>query len=134
MRPFTTNASNKSRALVEKIVNKIEGLTKPRKYFMISIIILYLSMRSRYTFKGMERYGAKCEKTYRLQFEQRFDFLSFNVSLRVILVVVYICRVKKQIRWLLWCSPLKISTPLSLWSTIRCQWHRAFTQYSDFQL
>ena len=81
MRPFTTNASNKSRALVEKIVNKIEGLTKPRKYFMISIIILYLSMRSRYTFKGMERYGAKCEKTYRLQFEQRFDFLSFNVSL-----------------------------------------------------
>ncbi len=81
MRLLSKTASNKSQALVEKIVNKIEGLSKPRKYFMISIIILYLSMRGRYTFKGMERYGDKCEKTYRLQFEQRFDFLSFNVTL-----------------------------------------------------
>lgn len=77
----TTNASNKSKALVEKIVNKIEGLKKPRKYFMISIMILYLSMRGRYTFKGMERYGDKCEKTYRLHFEEEFDFLAFNIAL-----------------------------------------------------
>ena len=81
MRNFTKNASSKSKALVEKIVNKLEGLKQPRKYFMISIIILYLSMRGRYTFKGMERYGDKCEKTYRLHFEQRFDFLEFNVEL-----------------------------------------------------
>ena len=77
----TKNTSNKSKALVGKIVNKIEGLSKPRKYFMKSIIILFLSMRGRYTFKGMERYGNKCEKTYRLNFEQRFDFLSFNIEL-----------------------------------------------------
>ena len=38
-------------------------------------------MRGRYTFKGMERYGDRCEKTYRLQFEQKFDFLSFNLEL-----------------------------------------------------
>ena len=81
MRTPTNNASNKSKALVEKIVNKIEGLKKPRKYFMVSIIILYLSMRGRYTFKGMERYGDHCEKTYRLHFEQDFDFLSFNLEL-----------------------------------------------------
>ena len=66
---------------MEKIVNKIEGLKKPRKKFMISIIILYLSMRGRYTFKGMERYGGKNEKTYRLQFEETFDFLDFNLQL-----------------------------------------------------
>lgn len=29
----------------------------------------------------MERYGANCEKTFRLQFEQRFDFLTFNIEL-----------------------------------------------------
>ena len=81
MRLQTRNASNKSKALVEKVINKIEGLKKPRKYFMISIIILYLSMRGRYTFKGMERYGDKCEKSYRLHFEQKFDFLTFNVEL-----------------------------------------------------
>ncbi len=81
MRLQTRNASNKSKALVEKVINKIEGLKKPRKYFMISIIILYLSMRGRYTFKGMERYGDKCEKSYRLHFEQKFDFLKFNMEL-----------------------------------------------------
>ena len=81
MRLQTKTASNKSKALVEKIINKIEGLKKPRKYFMISIMILYSSMRGRYTFKGMERYGDKCEKTYRLQFEQQFDFLSFNLEM-----------------------------------------------------
>lgn len=81
MRLLSKHASNKSKALVEKIVNKIEGLKKPRKYFMISIIILYLSMRGRYTFKGMERYGDKCEKSYRLHFEESFDFLGFNLEL-----------------------------------------------------
>jgi len=75
------NASSKSRALAEKIVNKMEGLTKPRKKFMISIMILYLSMRGRYNFKGMERYGDYCEKTYRLQFEKDFDFKKFNIAL-----------------------------------------------------
>lgn len=81
MQLLTNNASSKSKALAEKVVNKIEGLKKPRKNFMISIIILYLSMRGRYTFKGMERYGAKCEKSYRLHFEQGFDFLDFNLEL-----------------------------------------------------
>jgi len=81
MRTPRKNTSHKSRALVEKIVNKIEGLKKPRKKFMISIIILFLSMPGRYTFKGMERYGDKCEKSYRLHFEQAFDFLRFNIEL-----------------------------------------------------
>jgi len=81
MRLLSKHASNKSKALVEKIVNKIEGIKKPRKYFMISIIVLFLSMRGRYTFKGLERYGSKCEKTYRLHFEEDFDFLRFNLEL-----------------------------------------------------
>jgi hypothetical protein len=40
-----------------------------------------MSMRGRYTFKGMERYGDRCEKSYRLHFEKKFDFLKFNVKL-----------------------------------------------------
>ncbi len=66
---------------MEKLLNKMEGLKKPRKYFMVSVIILFLSMRGRYTFKGMQRYGKKNEKTFRLQFESKFDFLSFNSAL-----------------------------------------------------
>ena len=70
-----------SQALVCKILNKLEGLSKPRKKFIKSIMFLFLSMRGRYTFKGMERYGTHCEKTYRLHFEQMFDFMSFNLEL-----------------------------------------------------
>ena len=81
MQLSTNDASGKSKALVETILNKIDGLNKPRRNFMISIIILYLSLRGRYTFKGMERYGNYCEKTYRLQFEKTFDFLRFNSEL-----------------------------------------------------
>jgi hypothetical protein len=81
MRLSQTDASSKSRTLVETIVNKIEGLSKPRRHFIISVFILYLSMRGRYTFKGMERYGEYCEKTYRLHFETDFDFLRFNIAL-----------------------------------------------------
>jgi len=73
--------SNKSKTLIEKVLNNIEGLKKPGKKFMVSIIILYLSIRGRCTFTGMARYGDKNEKTYRLQFEKSFDFLEFNLEL-----------------------------------------------------
>lgn len=66
---------------MDKILKKIDGLTKPRKKFIISIMILYLSMRGRYNFKGMARYGTYNEKSYRLQFEKDFDFLKFNLEL-----------------------------------------------------
>lgn len=81
MRLNTNQASDKSQALVSKILNKIEGLSKPRKIFMESAIILFLSLRGRHTFKGMERYGDYCEKTYRLHFEKPFDFLNLNIAL-----------------------------------------------------
>ena len=42
---------------------------------------LYMSLRGRYTFKGLSRYGSYSEKMYRLWFEKPFDFLGFNISL-----------------------------------------------------
>lgn len=81
MRLITTDVSHQSEALMSKVLNKLEGLKKPRKYFIIHIMSLYLSIRGRYTFQGMSRYGDMCEKSYRLQFEQSFDYLSFNIEL-----------------------------------------------------
>lgn len=66
---------------MRKVLNKLEGLNKPRKYFIIHIMNLYLSIRGRYTFQCMSRYGNKYEKSYRLQFEQSFDYLAFNIEL-----------------------------------------------------
>ena len=81
MQLLPNNPSDQSKTLTEKILNKIEGLSKPSKNFFINTIFLFLSMRGRYTFKGFERYGQYCEKSYRLHFEKEFDFLVFNVEL-----------------------------------------------------
>jgi len=81
MQLITTDVSHQSKALIGKVLNKLQGLNKPRKYFMIHIMSLYLSIRGRYTFQGLSRYGGKCEKSYRLQFEKPFDYLAFNIEL-----------------------------------------------------
>ena len=81
MRTTHKNASSKGKALIDAILENIPGLGKPRKSFIVSILILYLSMRGRYNFSAMSRYGGYCEKTYRLQFEKEFDFFGFNIEL-----------------------------------------------------
>ncbi|MFQ5447882.1 MAG: transposase [Saprospiraceae bacterium] len=81
MQLLHNHASSKSKALVEAIIENIPGLSKPRKAFIVSTIVLFLSIRGRYTFTGMSRYGEKSEKTYRLQFEKDFAFLDFNIEL-----------------------------------------------------
>lgn len=80
MRLQTNNASNKNKAFVEAMLAKFPGMSKPRRKFLISIFVLYLSMRGRYTFLGMARYGTYCEKSLRLHFEQSFDFFKFNIQ------------------------------------------------------
>jgi hypothetical protein len=81
MRVPNHRTSSKSKALAGKIINKLEGVTKPSRNFFISTIILFLSMRGRYNFKGMQRYGRYNEMTYHNQFNKDFDFLSFNIEL-----------------------------------------------------
>ncbi len=81
MQLLKDRTSSKSKALAGKIVNKLDGVTKPSRKFFISTIILFLSMRGRYNFKGMQRYGDYNEMTYHNQFEKGFDFLSLNVEL-----------------------------------------------------
>jgi hypothetical protein len=81
MRLHTNDASNKNKVFVEAIIETIPDLSKPRQKFMIFIFVLYLSLRGRYTFLGMQRYGEYCEKTLRLQFEKPFDFFKFNIKI-----------------------------------------------------
>lgn len=81
MQLLKRNASNKSKALIGKILNKLECVTKPSKKFFVSTLILFLSMRGRYNFKGMSRYGEYSEMTYHNHFSKGFDFLTFNIEL-----------------------------------------------------
>jgi len=81
MRLRTNDASNKNKVFVEAILDTISEMSKPRRKFMVFIFVLYLSLRGRYTFLGMQRYGKYCEKTLRLQFEKSFDFFKFNIKI-----------------------------------------------------
>lgn len=64
--------------LVTDILNKINGLSRIRKKFLVHIFVLFLSIRGRLNFMNMSRIGKYCEKTCRTHFEQPFDFFVFN--------------------------------------------------------
>ena len=61
-------------------VTKIK-LNKCRRDFMIEIFMLYLSIPSRINFLQLGRYSLFGEQRFRRQFEESFDFFSFNKAL-----------------------------------------------------
>lgn len=75
------NAFTLSQELLTKILNKMLGLNKRRKEFIIHILLLYWGIRGRYTFLNLSRYGKYHEWSYRRQFEKDFDWLGFNAEL-----------------------------------------------------
>lgn len=64
--------------IIANILDKMPGQTKVGKKFMINLFILILSMRGRINFTNMSRIGAYSEKTYRLHYENSFDYFTFN--------------------------------------------------------
>lgn len=75
------DAFNKSESLIGAIIEKMSGLNKARKKFLITLFMLYLGLRGKYNFLNMSRYGEYTEQTYRNQFEKKFDFIGFNTEL-----------------------------------------------------
>lgn len=72
---------NLSQRLLSNILHAMGGMNKKRKEFMRSIFLLLLGLRGRHNFLNLSRYGSYCEKSYRLHYEQDFDFLRFNLML-----------------------------------------------------
>ena len=64
--------------LIDTILRKMSGVGKWQSEFFKHIVVLYLSLRGRYTYTNMSRYGGKAESTYRSNFNKGFDFLSFQ--------------------------------------------------------
>jgi len=74
----TLDASKKSEALIVTMIEKMQGINKSRKEFLIRIFMLFMGLRGRYNFLNMARYGSYSEQTYRNNFQKRFDFKNFN--------------------------------------------------------
>lgn len=77
----TLDASKKGEALIVAMIEKMAGINKSRKNFMIKIFMLFMGLRGRYNFLNMARYGGYSEQTYRNNFQKRFDFMNFNSRL-----------------------------------------------------
>ncbi len=63
------------------ILDKMPGINKWRRRFIVESFLLLLSIRGRINFLQLGRYGRYNECTYRAGFEKDFDFLSFNKHL-----------------------------------------------------
>lgn len=63
---------------IKEILSKIGIKSKVKIKFMIKILILNLSIQSRFNFANMERYGDYTVKTYRDNFKKDFPFFEFN--------------------------------------------------------
>ena len=67
--------------LTTRILNKISGIDKRRRDFIIHLFTLWLSIRGRYNYINLARYGKYREETYRNNSGRSFPFLAFNRKL-----------------------------------------------------
>ena len=61
--------------LSNKSFNKLK---QTRKDFIVNVLWPILSIKGKINFLQLGRFSKQCEQTYRNQFEQKFDFFSFN--------------------------------------------------------
>ena len=66
---------------INNILEKMTGVAKPQKKFLMTLILTILLMRGKVNFRNMSRYSDRHEKTYSRQFRQPFNFADFNKQL-----------------------------------------------------
>jgi hypothetical protein len=68
----------KAETFILAILQKMTGTGKVQRKFLVHIIGLLLSIRGRFNYLSMARYGIYNHLSYRLNFSKFFDFKSFN--------------------------------------------------------
>lgn len=66
---------------INTILEKIPGVAKPQKRFLVTLFLTILLMRGKVNFRNMSRYSDLNEKTYSRQFRKPFAFAEFNKQL-----------------------------------------------------
>lgn len=67
--------------IINNILNKMSGVAKPQKKFLVTLFMTILLMRGKVNFRNLSRYSDLSEKTYSRQFRCSFDFAEFNERL-----------------------------------------------------
>lgn len=64
--------------VVARILDRMNGITKPQRKFLLTLFVTMLVTRGRLTFLNLSRHSALDEKTYRRHFQKAFSFVAFN--------------------------------------------------------
>lgn len=64
--------------LIETILSKMTGISKPQSKFLFKALTAFLSVNGKLTFSNMSRYIGISERTFTRQFSKVFDFAKFN--------------------------------------------------------
>jgi hypothetical protein len=63
---------------ITNILEKMPGVAKPQKKFLVTLFLTILLMRGKVNFRNMSRYSDLNEKTYSRQYRKPFDFANFR--------------------------------------------------------
>jgi len=78
---ITQDAFTRGINLIDTILQKMSGLNARRVKAIKEILMLFISFRGRMNFEQMGRQGHLNEKSYRLHFSKKFDWMLFNKQL-----------------------------------------------------
>ncbi len=77
----TIKGNNIYKTHINSVLEKMSNINNWRKDFINETFILFLCIKGRINFLQLARYGKHKEQRYRQQFENPFDFLTFNKEL-----------------------------------------------------
>jgi|SRR5919198_1503404 hypothetical protein len=64
--------------IVTRILERIDGMGKWQRKFLLNLFVAILATHSRINFLNLSRHSSLNEKTYRRGFRRKFDFVRFN--------------------------------------------------------
>lgn len=67
--------------LTSAILSQMPKISKRNRDFFLHLMTLLVSLRGKFNFMNLSRYGIFNEATYRQHFSKAFDFMAFNQSL-----------------------------------------------------
>ena len=73
-----TSKENWLMTVVTQILDRMSGVAKPQRKFLLTLFVTMLVTRTRINFLNLSRHSSLHEKTYRRHFRKSFAFVSFN--------------------------------------------------------
>jgi hypothetical protein len=68
----------KATSAFQTILTKMPTLSKPVQNFLSELLVVFLSLKGRYCFRNISRWGSICEHTLSRNFAKEFDFYLFQ--------------------------------------------------------